>query len=196
MTDPTAQQMAALCARAYNDPPTYGTTDSAGRAHNYDGVIVFRGTDNPASMLADIDILTTPTPGLGTLHAGFWQAWLPLEAQLLALSPQVIAGHSEGGALAVIYAGMLCLAGKPPSAVYCFEPPRLCVDGTLKAILDKAGVMILATCNAIDPIPWVPPEMSFPGEYAHIGRVYLDDLNPIDYHFIDSGKTSVEKALA
>ncbi len=192
MTDPTAQQMAALCARAYNDPPTYGAADSAGRAHNYDGVIVFRGTDNPASLLADGNILTTPTPGLGTLHHGFWQAWLPLEAQLMALKPQVIAGHSLGGALAIIYAGMLCLSGKPPSAVWCFEPPRVTMDDTLKQVLDKAGVMIFASCNAIDPIPWVPPLMRFPAEYAHIGRLDLDHLDPLWYHYIADVELAVQ----
>ena len=191
MTDPTAQQMAALCARAYNDPPTYGAADSAGRAHNYDGVIVFRGTDNPAAMLADIDILTTPTP-LGVLHQGFWEAWLPIEAQLLALSPQRIAGHSEGCSLAVIYAGMLCLAKKPPSIVYCFEPPRLCNDDTLKKLLDANGVTIFATCDVIDPVPWLPPLMSFPGELAHIGQFDPAHWDPIWYHEIEQ----VIKALA
>ena len=190
MTDPTALQYASLCARAYNDPPTYGQAESASRAHDYDGVIVFRGTDNPASLLADGYILTTPTPGLGTLHAGFWQAWLPLEAQLLGLKPQVIAGHSLGGALAIIYAGMLCLAGKPPSAVWCFEPPRLSMDDTLRQVLEKAGVMVWASCNAIDPIPWVPPLMRFPAEYAHIGRLDLG-FDPITYHLI----ANVERAL-
>lgn len=190
--DPTALQYAQLCARAYDDPPTYGAADSAGRAHVYDGVVAFRGTDNPASLLADIDILTTPTPGLGTLHAGFWGAWLPLEAQLMALKPQVITGHSEGGALAVIYAGMLCLAGKPPSAVYCFEPPRVSMDDTLHQVLDKAGVMVWASCNVIDPVPWVPAGFRFPSEYAHIGDIDLAHLDPIWYHMI----ANVEQSLS
>lgn len=191
MIDPKAVYYAQLCARAYNDPPTFGAADSAGRAHLYGDDVVFRGTDNPASMLADGDILTTRTP-IGELHQGFWQAWLPLEAQLLARAPQRIAGHSEGGALAVIYAGMLCQAGKPPSIVYCFEPPRLCMDDTLRQVLEKAGVTVWATCNCIDPVPWVPPLMSFPGELAHIGRLDFDHLSPIWYHLI----ANVEAALA
>ena len=185
MIDPKAVYYAQLCARAYNDPPTYGAPDSAGRAHLYGDDVVFRGTDNPASMLADGDILTADTP-LGKLHAGFWGAWLPLEAQLLALRPKVISGHSEGGALTVIYAGMLCLAGKPPSIVYCFEPPRLCMDDTLRQVLEKAGVTVWATCNCIDPVPWVPPLMSFPGELAHIGKFDPTHFDPLFYHEIEN----------
>ena len=191
MIDPTARAMASLCARAYVDPPTYGAADSAGRAHLYGADVVFRGTDNPASMLADGDILTADTP-LGKLHDGFWQAWLPIEAPLLGRSPQRIAGHSEGAALAVIYAGMLCHIGKPPSIVYCFEPPRLCMDDTLRGILDRAGVTVFATCCCIDPVPWVPPLMSFPGELAHIGKFDPAHLDPVWYHLI----ANVEAALA
>ena len=191
MIDPAAQQMAALCARAYVDPPTYGAADSAGRAHLYGDDVVFRGTDDPAAVLADGNILTADTP-LGKLHAGFWGAWLPLEAQLLGLAPQRIAGHSEGAALAVIYAGMLCHIGKPPSIVYCFEPPRLCMDDTLRQVLEKAGVTVWATCNVIDPVPWVPPLMRFPGELAHIGKFDPAHLDPVWYHLI----ANVEAALA
>lgn len=184
MTDPTALQYAQLCAQAYIDPPTYGQADGAGRAHDYGGVIAFRGTDDPASILADGDILPTSTPGLGTLHSGFWGAFETVEAQLMAQRPQVITGHSLGGALAVIYAGMLCLQGHPPSAVYCFEPPRVALDDTLRQILEKSGVMIWASCNVIDLIPWAPPAFRFPGEYAHIGTFDPAHLDPIWYHLI------------
>lgn len=188
--DHTALFYAGLCSRVYSDPPMYGQADASARARVYGSAVVFRGTDNPASLLTDGDILTSDTP-LGTLHKGFWDAWLTVEAQLLALRPPVISGHSLGGALAAIYAGMLCLQGTPPSAVYCFEPPRLCMDDKLRGILQKAGVMIWASANAIDPIPWVPPLMSFPCEYARVGKLDLGDLDPISYHLI----ANVIKAL-
>lgn len=188
--DHTALFYAGLCSRVYSDPPQYGHADGSARARVYGSAVVFRGTDNPASLLTDGDILTAETP-LGTLHQGFWDAWLTVEAQLLALRPPIVSGHSLGGALAVIYAGMLCLQGTPPSAVYCFEPPRLCMDDKLRGILTKAGVMVWASCNAIDPIPWVPPLMSFPAEYAHIGALDIAHLDPLWYHEI----ADVRKAL-
>lgn len=184
MADPTVLDIAKLCAKAYVDPPTYGAADAAGRAHVYNGDVIFRGTDNNASALADGDILTTDTP-LGTLHAGFWNAWLPLEAQLMALSPSRIGGHSEGCPLALQYAGMLCLQKRPPSIVYCFEPPRFCADDKLKTLLSENGVVIFATCNVIDPVPWVPPLLSFPGELAHIGTFDPAHWDPIYYHLIE-----------
>jgi hypothetical protein len=183
--DPSAAYYARLCARAYNDPPTYGAADSAGRANVYAGDVVFRGTNNTASALADSDILVADTP-LGRLHQGFWQAWLPLEAQLLALAPQRLAGHSEGAPIALEYAGMLCRAGKPPSIVYAFESPRFCADDRLYKLLDAHGVTVFATCNVIDPVPWVPPELTFPWTLAHIGRFDPAHLDPAWYHLIDN----------
>ena len=69
--DPPAVYYAELCARSYNDPPTYGKADGAGRAHNYNGVIALPGTANPASIVADGDIATVTVEHLGILHAGF-----------------------------------------------------------------------------------------------------------------------------
>ena len=185
MTDPSALDMARLCARAYTDPPTYGQANGAGRAHVYDGVVVFRGTDDPASMLTDLDIATVTIPQLGTIHDGFWDAFGEVAGDLMKLKPQIIAGHSLGAALALIYAGELCRAGHAPSAVYAFEPPRLAMDDTLRTLLDAHGVMRFCTRNGLDPVTEVPPWMSLPASLSSIGTV-TGTLDLISYHLIDN----------
>ena len=184
MIDPSAIDMAKLCARAYTDPPTYGNPQGSGRAHVYDGIVVFRVTDDPAAMLTDRDIATVTIPQLGTLHDGFWDAFGEIAGDLIKLKPQIIAGHSLGAALALIYAGELCRAEHAPSAVYAFEPPRLAMDGTLKALLDAHGVMRFCTRNGLDPVTEVPPWMMLPADLSSIGTV-TGTLDLISYHMID-----------
>ncbi len=190
MIDPPILYYAQLCARVYNDPPQYGKVDGAGRACVYDGVVTFRGTDDPASLLTDIEAVSIPVQGLGLIHAGFYNAWCEISAPMMRLAPQTICGHSLGGALALIYAGELCAAGKPPAAVYCFEPPRLCIGNDLNALLNKCGVMRGASRNGLDPVTEIPGWMSLPAPLSQIGRD-TGTLDLIEYHLIDNVITAI-----
>ena len=108
-----------LAEKAYTDAPTYGASSSSGRAVVYYGEAVgFPGTDNIACWLADLDVATVLVPGLGLLHAGFWKAYSLLAPSLKARTDlTVMLGHSEGAALALLHAAVMCLAGRPPKAV-------------------------------------------------------------------------------
>jgi len=68
----------------------------------------------------------------------------------------VTLGHSEGAALALLCAAQLCLAGRPPKAVWAFEPPRVSADGTLAALFAAHGVQLTLTQNGEDIVPMVP----------------------------------------
>ena len=170
MNDPSVIQYAHLAAQVYSDAPQIGQADGPARARMYGDVLVFRGTDNATTWATDFDADATLVAGLGRVHDGFWKALAGILPALLALpKPAAIVGHSEGAALASLYAGVLCVMGRLPTAVYGFEPPRMCADDTLRQLFDAKGVMRFFTSNGSDPVPTVPPWMSIPGEVTLIG---------------------------
>lgn len=185
----TPADYATLAARAYTERPTLGLESSAARAVVFEpGVVGFPGTNNVACWLADLDVATVPVPGLGRLHAGFWHAYCSIRDALMARTDVVVTlGHSEGAALALLYAADLCNAGKPPAAVFAFEPPRVSTDGTLAALFAVHGVALTLTQNGNDVVPEVPrlcEAWQHPGPLQHIGRARLPFPN-VDDHMID-----------
>ena len=153
----TPLQAALLAERAYTDAPTFGKADSAGRAVVYGEAVGFPGTDNIACWLADLDAAGDEVDGMGVVHVGFWTAWLEISAQVLALDGvEVLLGHSEGAALALIAAAQLCLAGKPPLAVFAIEPPRVSADDTLAKLFAAHGVQLYLCRNGLDVVTDVP----------------------------------------
>jgi hypothetical protein len=99
---------------------------------------------------------------------------------------QVTLGHSEGAALAVLFAAELCLAGRPPKAVYAFEPPRVTADGAMAALFARCGVDLVLTQNGNDVVPDVPRLMEpwqHPAALQRIGRAALPFPN-VDDHLI------------
>ncbi len=184
----TPADYALLAARAYTEPPTIGAASSAARAVVFEqGVVGFPGTNNLACWLADLDAFIDDVPGMGRLHAGFWRAFQSISEPLMArIDVQVTLGHSEGAALAILYAAQLCIAGKPPKAVYAFEPPRVSACGTLAALFAARGVALTLTQNGNDVVPEVP-RMLAPWQHAaplqRIGRPALPCPN-IDDHLI------------
>ncbi len=183
---------AKLAAQVYNDLPQVGAVNGAARARMYGNVLAFRGTDDAATWLADLEIETEFVAGLGVLHKGFWRALAGVLPDLRKLpTPEVIVGHSEGAALATIYAGVLCMQGEHSVQVYGFEPPRLCGNGVLRQVLDDDGIQRFYTSNGSDPVPLVPPELSLPGELALIGAP-RGPIPLIEDHYIDNVIRSLE----
>lgn len=185
----TPADYARLAARAYADPPTIGHACSAARAVDFGGGVVgFPGTNNLACWLADLDVRTVDVLGMGKLHAGFWDAFQEIAEPLMArIDVEVTVGHSEGAALAILYAAQLCIAGKPPREVYAFEPPRVSADGTLAALFAAHGVKLMLTRNGEDIVPMVPRLMQ-PWQHAapllQVGQAELPFPNVND-HSID-----------
>ena len=188
-----------LAQSAYTTTPTFGAEDSACRAISKitaDGLTIgFVGTNDAASVLADIEADVVMVEGLGLLHHGFWRAYSTLRAKLLALNPDVIYGHSEGGALALIYAADLCLHGKFPRAVYAFEPPRISADATIEDLFLDCITELLLTKNGDDPVPEVPrllQDWQHPAPLTYIGQGSV--LEAIDDHLIENVIASLIQA--
>jgi len=185
----TSAFYATLAARAYMAAPTIGREDSAARAVFFDhSVVGFPGTNNLACWLADLDAHAVDVPGMGRLHHGFWRAFNEIAEPLLErIGVEVVLGHSEGAALAILYAAQLCIAGKPPKAVYAFEPPRVSADGTLAALFAEHGVQLVLTQNGNDVVPDVPRLLEawqHPAPLQRIGRAEFPFPNVND-HMMD-----------
>lgn len=183
---------ALLAQKAYQLPPHIGAEASAARAiieTMPDGLTVaFPGTNNIACWLADLDVALTYVRGLGRLHAGFWGAYASIEGPLMEQSPKVTTGHSEGADLALLYGGALCLAGKPPKAIYAFEPARVSVDATLAKLFAQHGVKLLLTQNGEDVVPMVPRLLhawQHPAELVKIGAA-SEPIPNIEDHLIEN----------
>jgi hypothetical protein len=121
-------------------------------------VVVFRGTDGAVDWRRNSNTLLTDWPHGGRAHAGFAGAldavWAELETALEAVvGPLLYAGHSLGGALAVLAAGR-----RPPLAVYTFGAPRV---GDADFAESLTGTAVYRVVNRRDAIARTPP--SLPG---------------------------------
>ena len=184
----TPQDYARLAQRAYLVSPQIGAAASAARAIVEGDAVAFPGSDNLACWLADLDADVMPVDGLGALHRGFWKAFSSISAKLLALpAPAVTVGHSEGAALAILFAAQLCVAGRPPRAVYGFEPPRVSADGTLGNLLKAHGVQVNLYRNGQDVVPLVPRLLrawQHPAPLIEIGRAAWPMPNVEDHKLV------------
>lgn len=172
---------ALLAQRAYRDAPTVGQADSASRMHVYGDVHVFRGTDDLASWLADLDCDVIAVEGLGKIHKGFYGALAAILPECLDLPrPSAVVGHSLGAAMAIIYGAVLAQLGHVVP-VYAFEPPRLCGDAVMQDLLAANKVSWFATRNGLDVVTQVPLDLSLPGPLTKIGTPSFSLDNVTDH---------------
>lgn len=181
----TPRDYALMAQRAYDTPPQIGVESSAARAIVEGNAVAFPGSNNIACWLADLDVNVIFVPGMGGLHAGFWRALQSIRDPLLALpSTEVTVGHSEGAALAILFAALLCKLGKPPKAVYGFEPPRVSIDPVLSVVLNTNGVKVNLYRNGEDVVPLVPRILhpwQHPAPIIAIGHASLPVPNVEDH---------------
>lgn len=166
---------ALLAQEAYSAKPDIGVADSASRAivrQTADGLVVaFPGTDNLPGWIADLKAIPRAVPGMGNVHAGFYGAWEAIAPQVIAAigdQPVTFVGHSLAGAMAILAAATMTLAGKPPVAVYAFEPPRASFDLTLRVLLAKVPLHLWR--NGSDPVTDLPLGGMHPTLLTHIGK--------------------------
>jgi triacylglycerol lipase len=183
----TPLEAAHLAHQCYTDKPTFGNAGDSGRGVMYGTAIGFPGTDNIATWLADLDVETIPVPGLGTVHAGFWRSWKEIDAGILGQSNiDVLLGHSEGAALALLCAACLCLIDRAPKTVFAFEPPRISIDATIGLLLIDHWVDVYLYRNGEDVVPLVPrlvENWQHPGPLIPIGKA-LHPFPNVDDHYM------------
>ena len=144
-------------------------------------VVIFRGSDTANDWLANFQAVYDPGPLEGTwVHEGFQDALYPGVMAITKLLDQAmtgdkklwVTGHSLGGALCSLYAGMLIANSYSVYGVYTFGSPRPGNKDFRKALNEKIEGPHYRVVNAGDIVPHVPPEPFYhhPGE-----RIILKD---------------------
>ena len=177
---------ALLAQEAYTAAPDIGIESSASRAivRQTDAglCVAFPGTDNIDCFGADFDLFPVSLPGVGRVHRGFWDAWEAIATPVMSAigeQPVTFVGHSLGAAIAILAAMSMTLAGKPPVAVYGFEPPRVSPDLGIRTTLGKVDVRLYKNGN--DLVPDVPPGWSHAALLIPIGKPALPWPNVRDH---------------
>lgn len=181
-----ARDFALLAQEAYSAKPDIGEADSASRAiirQTAAGLcIAFRGSDDEESWLADFDIGLVKVDGAGNIHRGFWTAYQAIATDIVqAIGDQsvTLVGHSLGGSLALCCAVSLALDGKPPAAVYAFEPARITPDLGARNLLSNVSTHLYKTGN--DIVPDLPVGWQHPALLTRIGKPSLPFPNTLDH---------------
>jgi hypothetical protein len=156
-----------------------------------DGNAVFAiaGSECPEDFMHDADFLPIDAGQLGMVHAGFYR---DAPAVFAALRPLMvgkfsISGHSLGASRAAILAGLCAINDIPVAALFMFEPAR---PGYEELSIQVRGYVpdIIATRNARDFVPDLPPAFPFP--FRHIVEPIdletpSDSIDPVQDHMID-----------
>jgi len=140
--------------------------------------VVFRGTRDLRNWLTDLDCTKTPywIHGQGArIHRGFWKAWCSVREEVAAMVQHrrvTLAGHSLGGALAMLAGIDLAQSGVEVAGVYTFGQPRV-GDSAFRRQYDSAlGSRTFRVVAPGDVVPCVPYLL---GAYLHAGReMFLD----------------------
>ena len=138
-------------------------------------VVVFRGSDATPDWFTNFQASQDPGPLDGTgAHEGFQDALYPA---VIALTEHLhcadgtprkiwITGHSLGGALCSLYAGMLIENGIDVYGVYTFASPRPGSPSFEQQLNKKVTGPHYRVVNAGDVVPHLPPEPFF----SHPGK--------------------------
>jgi len=146
-----------------------------------DLVVVFRGSESLKDWFANFQAVYDPGPFKNTkAHEGFQDALFPAVLSLANLIDSVLTkntrlwltGHSLGGALCSLCAGMLIENGYKVHGIYTFASPRPGNGAFQQGLNDKVKGPHYRVVNSGDIVPHVPPEPF----YSHPGdRIILKD---------------------
>ena len=163
--------------------------------------VAFRGTDEPADWLDNINALAVDHP-LGEVHRGFQTAmmdvWPAMKARIRAIRqnrekealagteteverrrarlgahlPLYITGHSLGGAMAILAAAQLVDADEPFYSVYTYGQPRVGDRDFEKHYKMAANSKTFRFQNNNDIVTRVPARVM---GYRHVGEYFYID---------------------
>jgi len=126
--------------------------------------VVFRGSHTWSDWISNIDIRFVATR-FGRIHRGFYDSLTPafpllinaVESFPLESCRLCFAGHSRGGAFAVIAAAMFRERGHRPTGIYTFGQPRVGDQMFTEWWNTNMDVEFLRFVNGTDVVPRLPP---------------------------------------
>ncbi|MBL4679813.1 MAG: lipase family protein [Pseudomonadales bacterium] len=138
-------------------------------------IVVFRGSDDLKDWFANFQAVKDPGPLKDTkAHEGFQDALYPAVIKLTEIIDRFganskkiwVTGHSLGGALCSLYAGMLIENSYSIYGVYTFASPRPGDESFATALNTRVSGPHYRVVNTGDIVPHVPPEPFF----SHAGK--------------------------
>lgn len=143
-------------------------------------VFAFRGTEptHLVDLCTDAKLCREPGPGGSKIHSGIRGALRLVERDLLQVleaegkgKARWLTGHSLGGSLAILAAGLASVAlGEALHGVYAFAPARV-GNGAWVTVYDAAVKRSWWFARDLDGVPRLPPRAA---GYRHVGgRRYL-----------------------
>jgi hypothetical protein len=152
--------------QVFDDPDT--STNGFWAEHGDFILTVFRGTQEPTDLFTDVNVdLDVPPPDWqtkGRVHRGFLNASLSVQKHLLMAAeyarkvgkPHVIAGHSLGGAVAVLSALALEKKNFSVHSVWSFGAPKTGDSEITSSIQKILNAKWHSLNHPADPIPQLP----------------------------------------
>jgi hypothetical protein len=190
-------RIAQLVAASYTAAPSWSATWPEGRARavaTIEGdttVIAFPGTQTLADWFVDFrayPATVTDYPIVGRCHAGFIQALARIAPQILADTRGkrvFVAGHSLGGALAQLFAGILAGLGRAPDGLWTFGAARCMADTNDFLAPLLAGIPGLDYRHRDDPVPFLLAGFAHPRPLTQLVPMSFE-LDVVADHFIDN----------
>lgn len=177
--------------------------------HERHAFVVFRGSDAElADWKRNLDVRSDDNMGV---HRGFADAASSIDCFIdywidrndRDFDGFVLAGHSQGGALATVCAYSLAMRGHVVRAVVTYGAPRIGGKKFAAAYEELLGPVSWRVCHDHDPVCNLPPEAM---GFRHVGKPFLlpqhlpmpDDPRPILHRAaqtIDEWMPLVEQAL-
>ncbi len=149
-------------------------------------VVVFRGSDDLKDWFSNFQAVYDPGPLKDTkAHEGFQDALFPTVISLTNLIDSAdpknkriwVTGHSLGGALCSLYAGMLIEHGYKVYGIYTYASPRPGNGAFESKLNDRVIGPHYRVVNSGDIVPHLPPEPF----YSHPGkRIVLREESKVD----------------
>lgn len=144
-------------------------------------LVAFRGSWQWQDWLTSIQFPETDGPlsenNEGKVHKGMWDALKPVVEQILQILGDLdldnkqlwLTGHSLGGGLVNIFAGVLKTRGIEITGIYTFACPRITDDHHASQIEQSILGPYFRIENRFDPVPDLPPKRLV--SYRHSGKL-------------------------